>query len=370
MKDNSFTSKDSLALKGIAILMLMFHHCFMDAARLEGYEISFFPFTQELVIDVSYMFKICVSFFAFISGYGLYLSAKSKCTDVKSTEKWIVSRIFKTLGGFWFVYVLVFISTQLYNGYPGKIYMGDGLLRAVAYSITDFFGIANLMGTPSLILTWWYIGAAVIYVVVVPFIKSGMDKFGTVAMGILIFIIPRTIGNGFTGGTKPYAFLFTVFLGMVFARHDLFQKVDDIMLGKSKRVSEVLKFVVLALLLVIGFHWYVGLPMSKFWEYQYGLYAVLAIIFAKKYIARIPGLRDALIYFGKHSMNVFLIHSFIRYVFLKDFIYSQGHFVVIALVLYFISLAISVLIIEPLKNLLRYDKGIECLIEKINNKIG
>lgn len=365
-KKNSFSTNDSLALKGIAIWMLMFHHCFMDSARLEGYEISFFPFSQELVINVSYVFKICVSFFAFISGYGLCLSAQNKCIDGKSTEKWMVNRIFKTLSGYWFVYVLMFIITQVTIAFPSKTYASDNIWLSIAYAVADFLGIARIMGTPSMILTWWYMGAAVVFVVAVPILLKSIERFGPTATALIIFLLPRTIGRGFEGGTRPYAFMFTVFLGMIFAKYDLFQKITDLKLAKDEKRSEVLKFVSLVVLIVVGFFAYIDLYMSKTWEFQYGLYAVTVLIFCKLYIIRIPHLDKALIYFGKHSMNVFLIHSFVRYIYLKDFVYGQRHFILIAAVLYFISLALSVWVIEPLKKWLHYDEKMAKLIDRIS----
>lgn len=360
------STKDSMALKGIAIWMLMFHHCFMEPTRLEGYQISFFPFTQDFVVDVSYVFKICVSFFAFISGYGLCLSAQNKCIDGKSTEKWVMTRILKTMSGYWFIYVLMFLVTQVTIAFPSRIYASDSFLLSTAYAVADFLGMARIMDTPSMILTWWYMGAAVVYVVAVPLLLKTLERFGATATAIIVFLIPRMIGRGFEGGTRPYAFMFTVLLGMIFAKYDVFQKIADFKLTKNEKRNEVIKFMTFIVLIVVGFRAYIDLPMSKTWEFQYGLYAVTVLVFCKMYIVRIPHLDKALIYFGKHSMNVFLIHSFVRYIFLKDFVYGQKHFVLVAGVLYFISLALSVWVIEPLKKLLHYDDGMNILIEKVN----
>lgn len=365
-RKNYFSVNDSTALKGIAIWMLMFHHCFMEPTRLEGYQISFFPFTQEFVIDVSYVLKICVSFFAFISGYGLCLSAQKQCTDGKSTEKWILTRIIKTMSGYWFIYVLMFLITQVTIAFPSRIYASDSFLLSVAYAIADFLGMARIMDTPSMILTWWYMGAAVVYVVVVPLLLKSLDRFGATATAIIVFLLPRMIGRGFEGGTRPYAFMFTVLLGMIFAKYDLFEKIENAKLIKNTKWNEIVKFVFFIVLIIVGFHAYIDLPMSKTWEFQYGLYAVTVLVFCKMYIVRIPRLDKALIYFGKHSMNVFLIHSFVRYIYLKDVVYGQRHFILIAMVLYFISLALSVWVIEPIKKWLRYDERMNVLIEKIN----
>ena len=65
---------DSLAVKGIAVLMLLFHHLYCSTGRFDGYAVSFFPFSEESIVELALLFKNCVSIFAFISGYGLLKS--------------------------------------------------------------------------------------------------------------------------------------------------------------------------------------------------------------------------------------------------------------------------------------------------------
>ena len=71
------TKSDSLRLKGVAMLMMFFHHLYCQVSRFDGYEISFSPFGQDAVVDVAMFFKLCVSIFAFVSGYGLLTSYAS-----------------------------------------------------------------------------------------------------------------------------------------------------------------------------------------------------------------------------------------------------------------------------------------------------
>ena len=104
MEKKEFSKDNTLALKGIAIIMLLFHHCFSTVSRFENYSVSFFPLTQNFVVEMTLTFKICVSIFAFITGYGLVLSLRklSKKYDWtnKQIGKWTVNRIIKTLAGF------------------------------------------------------------------------------------------------------------------------------------------------------------------------------------------------------------------------------------------------------------------------------
>ena len=83
MKKKEFSIDNTLALKGIAIIMLIFHHCFRKADLFEDYTVSFFPFSQDFIVEISLTFKICVSIFAFITGYGLMLSLKKLNPEYK-----------------------------------------------------------------------------------------------------------------------------------------------------------------------------------------------------------------------------------------------------------------------------------------------
>ena len=63
-------------------------------------------------------------------------------------------------------------------------------------------------------------------------------------------------------------------------------------------------------------------------------------------------------------MDIFLIHSFIRTIFFEEFIYGFGHFVLIVLVLFAVSLGLSI-VIGALKRWSGYDKYVDVLCKKI-----
>ena len=121
-----FSKENTLAIKGIAIIMMMIHHCFCTVDRFEKYTISFFPLNQNTAVDISSMFKICVSFFVFITGFGLVLSLKKLNSEYKWSKKdiskWIIDRLIKMMAGFWIIVILAFIICQSINGLVGKTY--------------------------------------------------------------------------------------------------------------------------------------------------------------------------------------------------------------------------------------------------------
>lgn len=130
MKEKTeFNVNNTLALKGVAIIMMMFHHLFRKESLFQGYMISFFPLNQEFVLDISTMFKICVSIFAFITGYGLALSLKKLNKEYnwesKQLFKWIVNRIIKFLSGFWFIALISYILCQIIDGTTVNVFFED-----------------------------------------------------------------------------------------------------------------------------------------------------------------------------------------------------------------------------------------------------
>ena len=73
-KHSDFSKIDSSIGKGVAIIMMLFHHSFLQG-RWENYNLSIlFPFSYKSITDFAWFCKICVSMFVFVTGYGLYKS--------------------------------------------------------------------------------------------------------------------------------------------------------------------------------------------------------------------------------------------------------------------------------------------------------
>lgn len=81
---------------------------------------------------------------------------------------------------------------------------------------------------------------------------------------------------------------------------------------------------------------------------------------------KIPALISYLLEFvGKHSMNIFLFHTFIYYYWFRDFIYASRNPMVIYLLLLLICLLISVGI-ELLKKIIRFN----IMVKHVDNLYG
>ena len=89
---------------------------------------------------------------------------------------------------------------------------------------------------------------------------------------------------------------------------------------------------------------------------------VLLMVIAYKSIKLPNMITNILAFFGKHSMNIFLFHTFIFYMWFQDIIYITRNPLVIFFELLTSCLLISV-VLESIKKLIRFDT----VIFKIQN---
>lgn len=357
------TKNDSLALKGLAIILMLFHHLFCTANRFKGFEIDFTPFGQNFVVNVAFLFKVCVSIFAFITGYGLLKSIANQKFNRKDIVKWNTTRLIKTMSGFWFIYVIVFIVTMLIDRLPYTTYFKEKPYAGLFYMINDFLGLANFFKTPLMCGSWWYMSAAIVFILIIPLVYALSKKVGYLPIILLISALPRLLKTGYPGGTNVYTFILPVIFGMMFADYDLFNKIEKI-LPKNKVFSYIISFVLFGGLIGAGYIIMLKYDRTVAWELNYGVIPLAFICFFRFCIIRIPVLNKILEFLGKHSMTMFLTHTFLRYNYLTDTIYSFGHFMLIFVIFFAMSLALA-LVLDFIKKLCKYDR----LINKITTKI-
>ena len=357
-----FSKKDSLAVKGIAIIMMMFHHCFIEIPVLDQYGVSFGSLSREKVVWVCLWLKICVSLFAFVSGYGLYTSYKKKNG---SKVEWVIRRLIKTLSGFWIVFILAGIVCQLIDQRYTRVYFADGITQGIFSSFVSFMGLSNLFGMQQLISTWWYMSAAVIFIVMTPFFSGLLEKYGRILVPLFVVIIPRLLNLTYpTEDNAAFGFVFIFIIGMCAAQGDILNHYLEVCQEKITGGKKVLLFIAESVALIVICRWSSGLDVTRFWEICYGITPFLLIVYVQKYLFKIRPVHTVLEFLGKHSMNIYLVHTFIRNLYLKDVTYSFGYFLWTAVFCLMSALLISI-ILEGLKRLIRYNVWIEWLQEKV-----
>ena len=233
-----FTREDTKAVKGLAVLMMLFHHLAAFPERMppefEGFQSLWPDFTEKrYLIILGTSCRLCVAIFYFVGGYGMYKRwSKNKYHLVTS-----IAALYKSYWKVFAVFVpIAFIFFQR---------KGEGFLpNYQRYAVTDTkelisMILANFLGlTDSINSEWWFLAA---YLCVMPMgllfcIVTKKNKSFTVDMFwvLIIDILVRNVfsdipnieafsnlgGNFFyshflnMAGTSPF------FAGIVFAKHD------------------------------------------------------------------------------------------------------------------------------------------------------
>lgn len=360
------SKNDSLVIKGVAILAMMWNHCFLEG-RFEQFDISFFPLGQSRVANIAAFMKICVSLFAFVSGYGLYCtlekeSAASADNVPNNVTAWYRTRYIKSFSDYWLIVLLASIICQLLNGWTETVYFSRSPFLGCFYMLLDCIGVSSIFGTPTLIATWWYMSAALVFILCAPLIYWLMKKFGSVLCIGLVLLCVRMLG-GYPGGTNYLSFLPAFIIGMACAKSDVFQHVSDfVSTSKTRYVVCVL------ILLAIVFICYKSdkiLPTKQFWDFKYGLFTPIYVITIFLTLAKTPGISSVLKFLGEWSADVFLIHSFFRARYATELVYAPGSFMLVMLRLLAIGLAASFLF-RIVKRIIRYDSFVSWLLKRRN----
>lgn len=363
MEKDRFSIKDSEKLKGIAIILMLMHHLFLDRSVFESYGVIFKMVTSDRIRNISWFGKECVAIFAFISAYGI---TKSYLKD-KKNRGWFVNRAFKLYKGFWFIYILALVISILTNRIPYRC--GNPFLTTV-YAVIDFFGLNNIFGSPSLNGAWWYMEIALEIIVLIPILDKIYDKIGCAATLILALVLPKILGVNYLGlpanGNNSFvAFFMIIVLGVACAKYNLMERVITY-IESGSLWKKICFFLINTLFLYFGYHLFIALPVNQFYDINYGLVAFVLIIWLRLYVINIPVVSQILSILGKHSMNIYLVHIFIRSTYAQDFTYGFRYWELILLFLLTSSLIISI-VIERIKRVIRYDYTMDKLCEAIQN---
>ncbi len=361
MQKSSFTVKDSQRLKGIAILLMLMHHLFANQSVCESYGVIFRGISPDRIRNISWYGKECVAIFAFISAYGITLSFLKN----KGSRKWFIERAFSLYKGFWFVYVLAFIVMIITNRNP---YQCGNLFTATVYGIIDFFGLNNIFSTPSLNGAWWYMEIAVEIIVLVPLANKIFDKLGIIATLMFTLVIPKILGVNYValpanGNNSFIAFFMIIMLGIACAKYNLMEKIIKY-INEANIWVKISLFIINTLLVYLGYRLYISLPVNQFYDINYGLIPFILIIWIRLYLANIPILGQVLSFVGKHSMNVFLVHIFIRSTYAQDFTFGFKYWELILVFLLVSSIVIS-FVLEGVKKLIKYNERMDKLCQKL-----
>ena len=203
-----------------------------------------------------------------------------------------------------------------------------------------------------------------LFIFITPLIYQHKNNLWLVLIAPVLFI--RVIFVRFDdpvalGGQSSYAFITPFIIGTLFARYNLANRWISI--GLERPLIKIYKCVTEVWVIIFFYKIYRNLPSSQFWEFHFGVFPLAVIMFLIEFILPIKCIDKILVILGRHSMNIYLVHSLVQFYYPKV-IYEHKHFVISVLVLLGISLTISI-VIGYMKKLINYDKVIDYIQRKV-----
>lgn len=219
--------RDSGYIKGIAIIMMIFHHffafpewqlttgLFMGGGSVLG---------KPLEVFLGEICKLCVCIFAFISGYGTYVSLVR--VDNHGCIKYALRKIANLLLMYWLS--LLFVVSVL----------------SIFKKISTLEIICNIiLQSTSIIYTAWYV-VFYIQAIVMALICFRINKL----LAECIFLLPIPVLIEYVDPGNMFSHYFPVFmLGYIFSKYRLYEKWENL----YKR--NFLKYVTSTFLLLMAF---------------------------------------------------------------------------------------------------------------------
>ena len=349
-----FDRSDTKAVKGVAVVLMLFHHL---AGFSERFPVGFAGFRSiwQVLVDsgyleqLAYAAKFCVAIFFFLGGYGLYIRLSKGTFSVKKA-------IFDLYRAYWKVFVILIPIGFLFFARSGDginalatRFTVKGIGTTVTTVVSDLIGFTSLLNGE-----WWFFAS---YVCALPmgylfccatkklnnfwaelFIVFGLDIlfrafFPTLDNGFFAFLSENVYYSRFL---TINGYVSTFFAGIVFAKYDGICEVKRMI--RSLPCGTLLSFVGLGVL-----YWSRSFVESENLDIVYCalMIPMLSVIFDK-----LRFLKSGFGFLGKHSTNMWLIHSFYCYYFLEitRIVYCTPSVWVDLLILISLSLVSSILL--------------------------
>jgi len=252
-----------------------------------------------------------------------------------------VRRYTKLMANYWLIWLVFVPWGFIFGSFSLDSVYGQ---HAVLKLIVDFMGLARCFGYDGINPTWWFMSCIILLYLIFPLIaKSAKRLWIWGIISIAITQLPLSIINPIR------YYLFSFVLGVICARSEKVKAILGIQLMKY--------FALPAFLVLFAIRNILPYPILVD-----GVITVFLAVAAKALLQK-RWLLGALGFLGKHSMNIFLFHTFIYYIYFPDLIYWSRN----PILIYFTLLAICICIsmaIERVKEITGFNKAVDKVIHK------
>ena len=343
-----FDNRQTNISKGIATILLLWHHLFLPPELNSAYTSLFFVNGIQMEGAFAELSKVCVAIFLILSGYGMNKSYKKH--REKSTKKpiafdlaFLKRSLLRLYAPFWIVFLIFVPMGFLFNRNPVLIYESNVLnlifdSLGLSYLVHGFFYF-------TMNNTWWYMSIIIVLYLMYPLLHRAIARFPELTFCVVFAVsfIPLPL--------RDYSiWLLPFVLGMFASEKRLFERMAAVKANKAIHV-----FLSLMSLILLGIFRYFVLCNTVYFDFAFG-FCILILIFLG--ISRIPVLDLVMENLGKRSAVIYMMHSFICYYYFSGFIYSFKYPPLIFLSVLLISFAAAVLI-QKIMDITKYNEMIK-----------
>lgn len=308
--NREFSIKSSLIVKGVAILFLLNYHLFGEAGIVAELGVDYRPFPLEIFLTLARFGNISVAVFVFLTAYGITKGLQGQeGIGAQDMYRQAVRRMLKLMANFFALFLSVTLLWWHWFDYA-SLY-GEGK-QGMLYMLTDAVGLSQIMDTPTLNMTWWYMAIAYVLIFLVPLFYILVRKLGYSLLPV-VFFLPAVLE--LNSGISRY--LFTAAVGVCAAYGNWLERLLD------RRIPPVLRWaagcVGLVLCVAIRQNFYV---QERFLHLADAGIAVFLAWFSIALPGCVPVIREILGFIGRYSMNIFLVHTFFYMILWRKYIYA------------------------------------------------
>ena len=315
----SLSLQDTMRLKGIALMLLLWHHLFYKGAQYNEWYIANIPVIQQ----ISIVAKVCVALFVFLSGYGLAMqSNKQQLGYIAFLRK----RLKKLMVNYWVMWILFVSFGFCFWGLSLHEIYGN---HAYVKLFINLLGFQDLFGFYGVNPTWWFYSLIILLYVLFPLLYKLMNSFNKatamVMLSAVLVVLPR-----FTCTFALQLYLVSFVLGIFIACYYNKLTIDTLSFHLSpSNVTNTRSCVFSVLLLLIAIALVVLLRVRMPYVLSIGLDSVFSLLIILLYKQTMGSTNNLFTRFlelcGRHSFNIYLFHIFIFYLYFPDIIYYPSN---------------------------------------------
>lgn len=339
-QSKGFTKENTLVAKGVAIVFMLLHHLFAFPNRIK--QGDFFSLIHigniDLLLGLSYFGNVCIGIYIFLSGIGAYHKYnKNKQYTIRNSTK----GIFTFLCRYWLIFLLFVPIGFVFFRIPFSLKELLENLFCIGFTYNS---------------EWWFVSLYIELMLFFPLYRKLIDQYpikgvfvsGVVAIlgfGIKQFHIINIICKTASfGGVFPHLmyeiealllwqFIFT--LGYICAKYKWYYHLTSLLHKYSLDCWYV--YLTAIILMITGRNM---LPIEKLLDPLIVPFFILSIV---RLIEQLR-VQKVFAYLGKHSINIWLVHTFFCYKYLQRIIYLPRYAPVILLWLLVLCVFSSVII--------------------------